>query len=165
MSPSAIAGLDAAAADTPDTETGFAAGATLVADGSDDAGATGQARSDRLSLEVLSREPVIRFQDNAATGALGAVTTSPATGAAIPLTTGIRPGDLARDLLAGVPELLLATRPIVRETTGQGDAPGHTDVIDPRTGEVVDQVAQDDCFGLDQAVREFSRRSLVDEAV
>ena len=166
MSPSEIAGLDTTgAADATATETSLAAGATSAVDAADAAGSIGEASADRLSLAVLSRDPEIHFQENTVTGALGAVTQSPVTGATLPLSTGIRSGELARDLLAGLPELLLATKPLVREVTGQGDTPGHTDVIDPRTGEVVQRLAQDDSFGLDQAVRDFTRRSLVDKAV
>lgn len=166
MSPSEIAGLDAAGATdatAADTEavTGAltdaaTAGTTSLADGDD---------PDRLTIDVLSREPVIRFRDDAETGAPQAVTRSPVTGATVPLGTGVTAGDITRELLDGMPALLLATRPIVREVAGQGDTPGHTDVIDPRTGEVVERLSESDCFGLDQAVRDFARRSLVDKAV
>jgi hypothetical protein len=36
--------------------------------------------------------------------------------------------------------------------------------VDPRTGEVVDRVAENDFFDLDVAIREFARKSLVDKS-
>jgi len=120
--------------------------------------------TDRVCLDILSREPVLRFAANTDTGALGTVSVDPSTGLATPLTTGISPLGLTRDILASGKDIVLADRPILRAHPAAGDEPGHTDVVDPRTGEVVDRVAENDFFDLDVAIREFARKSLVDKS-
>ena len=120
--------------------------------------------SDRVCLDILSREPVLRFAENTESGALGTVSVDPSTGLATPLTTGISPLDLTRDILASGGDIVLADRPILRAHPAVGDEPGHTDVVDPRTGEVVNRVAENDFFDLDVAIREFTRKALVDKS-
>jgi len=120
--------------------------------------------SDRVCLDILSREPVLRFAENTESGALGTVSVDPSTGLATPLTTGISPLELTRDILASGRGIVLADRPILRDHPATGDEPGHTDVVDPRTGEVVDRVAENDFFDLDAALRDFARKSLVDKS-
>ena len=120
--------------------------------------------TDRVCLDILSREPVLRFAANTDTGALGTVSVDPSTGLATPLTTGISPLGLTRDILASGKDIVLADRPILRAHPAAGDEPGHTDVVDPRTGEVVNRVAENDFFDLDVAIREFTRKALVDKS-
>lgn len=153
----------------PDPAGAVAAGDTepatfAEAAGTDPTPATGEQTGDRLCLDVLSREPVIRFRDAPDTGAPRAVTVEAGTGRTAPLASGITSGSITRDLLSAIPDLLLAPTPIMREVAATDDRPGHTDVIDPATGEIVERVAARDAFGLDQAVRSFRRRALVDKA-
>lgn len=147
---------EAAATDTTDDDWSVTAPAAQSASEADHA--------DRVCLDILSREPVLRFTEDTDSGALRTVSVDAATGATTPLTSGISPLDLTREILESAPDIALAAHPILRERPGEAGEPGHVDVVDPQTGEIVDRVAANDFFDLDVAVREFSRKSLVDKS-
>jgi hypothetical protein len=119
--------------------------------------------SDRLSLEVLSREPVLHFTEATDSGGLRTVTAAAAETSSLPPPTADTPAPPDTGITTGA-TLRIAERPALRVEPGQDGGPGHTELLNPKTGEIVARVSSNDFFGLDAAIRAFVHQSLVDKS-
>lgn len=122
---------------------------------------TGEAANDRISIDVLSKEPVKTFLTDAASGAIRTVQLDD-QGRAVALTTGISRGEIAAAVLEGSRAAGVVERPRLRETTNSLTNAPETEVVDPKTGEILEVVQENDTFDLDEAVRKYIRKELLD---
>jgi len=164
MSVSEITGLEASL-ESEDTGT---AGETLAAT----AGSASQAApavaaepdADRISIDVLSKEPVKTFVLDDETGTIRTVQVDSKTGENIPLPTGVSQSGITASVLGSACGDCLAERPLLRETVNSLTNAPQTEVVDPKTGEILKIVDENDFFDLDQALREYARKSLLDKS-
>jgi|GEM_PF-5396120 len=122
---------------------------------------TPAATDDRISIDVLTREPVKTFLTDEDTGAIRTVQLD-AEGRPVALSTGISQGAITATVLESGSADMVVERPLLRQTTNRlTDAP-ETDVVDPKTGEILEVVQGNDAFDLDAAVRRYIRKELLD---
>lgn len=160
MSVSEISGLENALEADP-TAVEVSVADSAVGDGAA-VTVTTEPENDSVSINALSGEPAKTFVIDAATGAIRTVETDATTGRNIPLTTGLSESAMTRQLVASGENNAIAMRPVVRDRLGIGGEEPKVQVIDPTSGEIVKTLDKDDVFDLDQTLREFTRKSLVD---
>lgn len=124
------------------------------------AAVAGEAENDRISIDVLSKEPVKTFLIDEETGTIRTVQLND-DGEPVALDTGISKGDIAKTLLRGV-GVDYVQRPLVRETTNNLTGAAQKTIVNPKTGEIMDVIPEHDAFDLDRIVREYIRKELLD---